>query len=159
MRANVRHPGEVLACFLDEAEMSQNGLARVLGVPPRRVNEILHGKRGISADTAIALAEAFGFEEGFWMRLQDAWDLERARERRAKRPRRTAAGPRVLSLDYLAEDAPGKWREGFRDWLENHGARMNELARGTRIYDNDTDHELDCYYADPFTPPFRPRRK
>src|SRR5438105_15385517 len=69
MRRFVRHPGEVLACFLDECEVSQNRLARSMGVPPRRINEILLGKRGISADTAIALDEIFGMGEEFWMRL------------------------------------------------------------------------------------------
>jgi antitoxin HigA-1 len=139
MQPRARHPGEVLELFLREAEVSQNRLARAMGVPPRRVNEILHGKRGISADTAIALAELFGIEEGFWMRLQDAWDLEKARARRAARPRKARPDRGLISLDYLVEVAPGEWQDGFHDWLEHHDDCLKRLRRGTRIVDEHVD--------------------
>lgn len=74
------HPGEVLLEeFLIPMGVSQNALARAIEVPPRRVNEIVLGKRGISADTAIRLAKAFGTSERFWVGLQADFDLEEAR--------------------------------------------------------------------------------
>jgi addiction module HigA family antidote len=145
MRRFVQHPGYVLACFLDEAELSQNLLARALGVPPRRINEIILGKRGISADTAIALNELFGMGEPFWMHLQNDWDLEKARRRREVRPRVPTARPGEISLDFLVLLASGKYRTGFQAWLEKHQDRMTDLQRGTRIYDEPIDHELECY--------------
>jgi addiction module HigA family antidote len=76
------HPGEVLLEeFLTPMGISQNGLARNLGVPPRRINEIVHGQRAITADTALRLARYFGTSEGFWMGLQADYDLEEARKR------------------------------------------------------------------------------
>lgn len=76
------HPGEILLEeFLDPLGISQNALARAIGVPPRRVNEIVLGKRGITADTALRLSRAFGTSEGFWMGLQTDYDLEEARKR------------------------------------------------------------------------------
>ncbi len=74
------HPGEVLLEeFLKPMELSQNALARATDVPPRRINEIVLGKRAITADTAIRLARAFGTSEQFWMGLQTDYDLEEAR--------------------------------------------------------------------------------
>jgi len=74
------HPGEVLLEeFLKPLDISQNKLARAMGVPPRRINEIVHGKRAVSADTAIRLARALGTSEQFWMGLQADYDLEEAR--------------------------------------------------------------------------------
>jgi len=79
------HPGEVLLEeFLLPMELSQNALARVIGVPPRRINEIVLGKRSITADTALRLAKAFGTSEGFWLGLQADYDLEEARARIGK---------------------------------------------------------------------------
>ena len=76
------HPGEILLEeFLFPMELSQNRLARDIGVPPRRINEIVHGKRAVSADTALRLARYFGTSEAFWMGLQADYDLEEARER------------------------------------------------------------------------------
>ena len=74
------HPGEVLMKeILLPMGISQNALARAAGVPPRRVNEIVLGKRGISADTAVRLAAALGTSERFWLGLQADYDLEEAR--------------------------------------------------------------------------------
>jgi addiction module HigA family antidote len=74
------HPGEVLLEeFMRPFDLSQNALARATGVPPRRINEIVLGKRGITADTALRLAAFFGTSEGFWMSLQADYDLEEAR--------------------------------------------------------------------------------
>lgn len=73
------HPGEVLLEeFLLPLGISQNALARAAGVPPRRINEIVLGKRGVTADTAIRLAHALGTSERFWLGLQADHDLEAA---------------------------------------------------------------------------------
>ncbi len=75
------HPGEVLLeDFLKPMEISQYRLAQAIHVPPRRINEIVHGKRGISADTAIRLSRYFGTSAELWLGLQADYDLERARE-------------------------------------------------------------------------------
>ena len=74
------HPGEILLEeFLLPMNISQNALARATGVPPRRINEIVLGKRGVTADTALRLAKAFGTSEGFWLGLQADYDLEESR--------------------------------------------------------------------------------
>ena len=71
------HPGEVLVeDFLIPMELSQYRVAKDISVPPRRINEIAHGKRGISADTAIRLARYFGTTERFWLNLQAQYDLD-----------------------------------------------------------------------------------
>ena len=75
------HPGEILLEeFLAPMDISQNALARGIAVPPRRVNEIVLGKRAITADTALRLARYFGTSEQFWMGLQSDYDLEEARK-------------------------------------------------------------------------------
>jgi addiction module HigA family antidote len=63
--------------------MTQHGLTAAIRVPPRRINEIVHGKRRISADTALRLARYFGTSERFWMNLQGRYDLEVERDRLA----------------------------------------------------------------------------
>jgi addiction module HigA family antidote len=71
------HPGEVLLEeFLVPMGLSQNRIAREIGVPPRRINEIVHGKRAVTADTALRLARYFGTTEAFWKGLQADFDLE-----------------------------------------------------------------------------------
>ncbi len=71
------HPGEVLLEeFLVPLGISQNALARATSVPPRRINEIVLGKRGITADTAVRLAAALGTSERFWLNLQSSYELE-----------------------------------------------------------------------------------
>lgn len=79
------HPGEVLLEeFLKPMNISQNLLARSIGVPPRRINEIVHGKRAITADTDLRLSRALGTSEGFWLGLQADYDLEERRARISK---------------------------------------------------------------------------
>ena len=76
------HPGEILSEeFLIPMGISQYRLAVDISVPPRRINEIVHGKRSITADTALRLARYFGNSEGFWMNLQARYDLELQRDR------------------------------------------------------------------------------
>ena len=75
------HPGEVLASeFLEPLGLSQYRLAQDMSVPPRRINEIVHGKRAITADTALRLARYFGTSERFWLNLQARYDLEMERD-------------------------------------------------------------------------------
>ena len=82
--ANI-HPGEILfEEFLKPLNISQNALARDIKVPPRRINEIVHGKRSITADTDLRLAKALGTSEGFWLSLQVEYDLEKKRREISK---------------------------------------------------------------------------
>ncbi len=79
------HPGEILREeFMKPRGLSQNGLARALNVPPRRVNEIVLEKRGISADTALRLARYFGTSAEMWAGLQAEYDLRLARYQKEK---------------------------------------------------------------------------
>ena len=73
---NPMHPGEHLAEFLDEMGISQYRLAHDISVPPRRINEIVKGKRKVTADTALRLGRYFGMSAQFWMNLQDRYELE-----------------------------------------------------------------------------------
>ena len=76
------HPGEILAAeFMRPIGLSQNALARSVHVPPRRINELIQGKRAVSADTDLRLARYFGVSEGFFLGLQADYDLmQRKRE-------------------------------------------------------------------------------
>ena len=73
------HPGMHLAEMLEELEVTQYRLARTVGVPPRRINEIVHGRRSVTADTALRLGKALGMTPEFWLNLQRMYDLEVAR--------------------------------------------------------------------------------
>lgn len=80
------HPGEVLLEeFLKPMGLSQNRLALGLGVPPRRINEIVLGKRGVTADTALRLARYFGMSAQFWLGLQMDYDLDVTQDKLATR--------------------------------------------------------------------------
>jgi addiction module HigA family antidote len=71
------HPGEILLHdFMEPLGVTQHRLAVTIGVPPRRINEIVHGKRGISVDTSLRLAQFFGTTPNFWTALQAAYDTE-----------------------------------------------------------------------------------
>ena len=76
------HPGEILLEeFLQPMGISQYRLAKDISVPPRRINEIVHGKRSITADTALRLSRYFGMSERFWINLQSRYDLEVEKDR------------------------------------------------------------------------------
>jgi addiction module HigA family antidote len=80
------HPGEILSEeFMKPLGLSQNRLGRDLGVPPRRINEIVHGKRSITADTALRLSRYFGTSAEFWLGLQADYDLDVASDRLAEK--------------------------------------------------------------------------
>jgi addiction module HigA family antidote len=76
------HPGAMLMeDFLEPLGISQYRLAQAIGVPARRINEIVHGTRRISADTALRLSRYFGMSDGFWLNLQGHYDLEVEKDR------------------------------------------------------------------------------
>ena len=76
------HPGEILMeDFLKEMGITQHKLAVSIGVPPRRINEIVHGKRAVTADTALRLAKFFEMSPQFWLGLQAQYDLDVAEDR------------------------------------------------------------------------------
>ncbi|MCY4503108.1 MAG: HigA family addiction module antitoxin [Alphaproteobacteria bacterium] len=77
--ADAIHPGEHLAEILDELGISQYRLAKAIGVPPRRINEIVHARRAVTADTALRMGKALGMTPDFWLNLQAMYDLDRAR--------------------------------------------------------------------------------
>jgi len=80
------HPGEVLlADFLEPMGISQYRLAKDTSVPPRRINEIVHGRRAITSDTALRLSRYFGTSAQFWMNLQTRYDLETAEDQLGNR--------------------------------------------------------------------------
>lgn len=88
------HPGEILMeDFIEGFGITQNKLAVSIGVPPRRINEIVHGKRGITADTAIRLARYFGTSEELWMNLQSNYEL---------RLERRVLGDKIAAITPLA---------------------------------------------------------
>ncbi len=85
-KMNPIHPGEILLEeFLIPMHLSQNKIATDIGVPPRRINEIVHGKRRITADTALRLAHYFKMSPQFWLGLQMDYDLDIEENRLADR--------------------------------------------------------------------------
>lgn len=91
------HPGEILMEeFIEPFGITQHRLSVAIGVPPRRINEIVHGKRAITADTALRLSRFFGTSEPFWLNLQTHYDLEMAKDRLGNR----------LEQDVLVYHAP-----------------------------------------------------
>ena len=73
------HPGEHLEEILDELGITQYRLAKAIGAPPRRINEIVHGNRSVSADTALRIGKALGMTPEYWLNLQRMYDLDVAR--------------------------------------------------------------------------------
>ena len=82
---NNPHPGEILQEeFLEPLGLSQNALAQAIDVPSNRINELVRGRRGVTADTDLRLARYFGLSEGYWLRLQNAYDMLEARREAGK---------------------------------------------------------------------------
>lgn len=78
------HPGEILwEDFMEPLGLSKRALAEAIGVPATRIGDITLGRRGVTADTDLRLAKFLGTSEGFWLRLQNAYDLEEAKRRLA----------------------------------------------------------------------------
>lgn len=78
------HPGEILADELEEIGLTAKRLADVIEVPPNRLYQLLSGKRNVTADTALRLAQYFGMSADFWMSLQSAYELDLARQQSGK---------------------------------------------------------------------------
>jgi antitoxin HigA-1 len=77
-----QHPGKILLHhYLEPRKVSQNALARAIKVPPRRINEIVHEKRAITADTAVRLSVYFGESAAYWLQLQSEYDIDRIKDR------------------------------------------------------------------------------
>ena len=94
-------PGEMLlADFIEPMGLSRSGLARAIGVPPRRINEIVLGKRSVTADTDLRLARYFGLSEGFWLGVQADYDPDGASppDRRRSGQYRAASACRLKSF-------------------------------------------------------------
>jgi addiction module HigA family antidote len=107
-KLNPIHPGEVLlADFLEPFELSQYRVAHDISVPPRRINEIVQGKRAITADTALRLARYFGTSERFWLNLQARYDLEIERDRLGDRLKEEVAVLRRASSQRVCEAEAG----------------------------------------------------
>ena len=86
------HPGKILLEeFLNSLGISQYQLAKDISVPPRRINEVVHGHRSITADTALRLARYFGTSERFWLNLQTRYDLDLEKDRLGRRLEREVA--------------------------------------------------------------------
>ncbi len=90
------HPGEILADEINELGMSASELARILDVPKNRITEIINGSRGITADTALRLAQYFGISAEFWMNLQINYELRLVEQTVGKKIQETIR-PRVLA--------------------------------------------------------------
>jgi antitoxin HigA-1 len=92
------HPGEILLQeFMKPLQISQNQLARDLNVPPRRINEIVHGKRGITVDTALRLSRHFGTSVEFWINLQTHYELEVAEDNKLAERVKKEVAPRITA--------------------------------------------------------------
>ncbi len=79
------HPGEILyEEFLKPLGMSQNALAKAIQVPANRINDLVRGRRGMTADTDLRLGRYFGLSEGYWLRLQNTYDIREARRKVGK---------------------------------------------------------------------------
>ncbi|MDQ7784570.1 MAG: HigA family addiction module antitoxin [Desulfomonilaceae bacterium] len=93
------HPGEILLEeFMKPMGISQNGLARALKIPPRRINEIVHGNRRITVDTALRLSRHFGTSVQFWIGLQDDYDLDVAEDSRLVEKINEEVVPRSVAM-------------------------------------------------------------
>jgi addiction module HigA family antidote len=94
------HPGEILMTeFLEPCRLTQTRLAREIGVPQNRVNELVRGKRGMTPDTAILLSDYFGNSAEFWMNLQTAYDLSRARQKKPAAQSRVSSHKKIMAAD------------------------------------------------------------
>lgn len=118
------HPGEILLGeFMQPYSISQNALARCIGVSPRCINQIVNGKRAITASTALGLGEALGPSPHFWMALQADYDIEQARAR-------------AMSTDAASPKArPRKPLPAVDDWVATFNEEEVNSAHGGRRHD------------------------
>src|SRR3546814_14926018 len=113
------HPGEILMLeYIEPLGVTQHRVAVAIGVPPRRINEIVHGKRGITADTALRLARYFGTSERFWLNLPSRYEIEVERDRLAATPDQIE--PLATAYDSRRQEKRRAWQE----WERACRARM-----------------------------------
>ena len=135
---NPIHPGEILMEeFLEPLGISQYRLAKDISVPPRRINEIVHGKRSITADTALRLARFFGTTERFWLNLQVRYDLEVEKDRLADvLERDVSVFQAVVYLDSRPHPSPTRGQpadgSGCDRWPGFAGQRSPAHGGGSR---------------------------
>ena len=126
------HPGKaLLEEFLKPLGISQNRLARAMGVPPRRINEIVHGERAITADTALRLARAVDTSEQFWMGLQADYDLEEVEIQLGLRSKRETPPPDYARLHGLLPD-PDETDDMIQDEIKDRQQQIGPTAE--RLY-------------------------
>jgi len=96
------HPGEILADELNELGVTPTELSRQISVPPNRVTQIIHGRRGVTGDTALRLGHWFGTSAQFWLNLQNAYDIRVAEQRAAQEVAQLPTRPATPVADRLA---------------------------------------------------------
>ena len=97
------HPGEILADELTELGVTPTELSRQINVPPNRVTQIIHGRRGITGDTALRLGHWFGTSAQFWLNLQSAYDIRVAEQRAGQEIAQLPTRPPTPVADRLAQ--------------------------------------------------------
>ena len=97
------HPGEILADELTELGVTPTELSRQISVPPNRVTQIIHGRRGVTGDTALRLGHWFGTSAQFWLNLQNAYDIRVAEQRAGQEIAQLPTRPPTPVADRLAQ--------------------------------------------------------
>ena len=97
------HPGEILADELTELGVTPTELSRQISVPPNRVTQIIHGRRGVTGDTALRLGHWFGTSAQFWLNLQNAYDIRVAEQRAGQEIAQLPTRPATPVADRLAQ--------------------------------------------------------
>jgi addiction module HigA family antidote len=111
------HPGKILLQqYLIPQKVSQNALARAICVPPRRINEIVHEKRAITADTAVRLAIHFGGHASYWMKLQAEFEIDRVK-------------PKIINQLNTIKKMPGAETPSPTEKNENHAENNNNSIK------------------------------
>jgi addiction module HigA family antidote len=102
------HPGEILRDELAEIGVTPTELSRQINVPPNRVTEIIHGRRGVTGDTALRLGRWFGSSARFWLNLQSAYDIRTAEERAGPEIERLPQRPMPTTVQKAAKKTAAK---------------------------------------------------
>lgn len=132
------HPGEILMeDYLVPLGLSRHRLAQDLSVPPRRINEIVHGKRAVTADTALRLARYFGTSEQFWLNLQSRYDLEVERDRLGARLEEEVAVFTYSPADRLGVSRSEQYAVALSDFVAKH-SETEITERLDRVYATET---------------------
>jgi addiction module HigA family antidote len=127
------HPGEILETeFLEPLDISQYRIAKAIGVSPRRINEIVQGKRGITADTGLRLSRALGLSDMFWINLQARYDAELAQDQLAATLMHIAP---ILATQHVKDAAPtgGECKHIRVSVSDIHGNRKTVTKRVTKV--------------------------